>query len=141
MDHAEQRSGRTTVNAVFSGLQPVVFTATATADAPTTIEMVSGNGQSAAAGADLTNPLVVRVTDANDNPVPNVPVAWSAEGGGSVSADNTPTDAQGLAQVTRTLGLAPGPVHDDGLGGRARGLAGDASCPPRPSACRRSSRF
>ena len=86
----------------------MVFTGTATADAPTTIEMVSGNGQSAAAGGDLTNPLVVRVTDANDNPVPNVPVAWSAEGGGSVSADNTPTDAQGLAQVTRTLGLAPG---------------------------------
>ena len=100
--------GPHTVNAVFSGLPPVVFTGTATADAPTTIEMVSGNGQSAAAGADLTNPLVVRVTDANDNPVPNVPVAWSAEGGGSVSADNTPTDAQGLAQVTRTLGLAPG---------------------------------
>jgi len=100
--------GAHTVNAVFSGLPPVVFTATATADAPTTIQMVSGNGQSAAVGAALTNPLVVRVTDASDNPVPGVPVAWSAEGGGSVSADNTPTDAQGLAQVTRTLGLVPG---------------------------------
>lgn len=100
--------GAHTVNAVFSGLPPVVFTGTATADAPAAIEMVSGNGQSAAVNADLTNPLVVRVTDANDNPVPNVPVAWTAEGGGAVSAENTPTDAQGLAQVTRTLGAVPG---------------------------------
>jgi adhesin/invasin len=100
--------GTKSVSAVFSGLQPVVFSATATADLPTTIQMVSGNGQSAAVGAALTNPLVVRVTDANDNPVPNVAVAWTAEVGGSVSADNTATDAQGLAQVSRTLGLVPG---------------------------------
>ena len=101
--------GAHTVSAVFSGLPPVAFTATSTADAPTTIEMVSGNGQSAPVGAPLTNPLVVRVTDANDNPVAGVPVAWTAVGGGSVSADNTATDAQGLAQVTRTLGSTPGP--------------------------------
>ena len=100
--------GQHTVNAVFSGLPPVVFTGTATADVPTTITMVSGNGQSAPVGTAVTNPLVVRVTDASDNPVPGVSVAWVAEGGGSVSADNTPTDAQGLAQVSRTLGLLPG---------------------------------
>ncbi len=100
--------GAHSVNAVFSGLPPVVFTATATADAPARIELVSGNGQSAAVGAALANPLVVRVTDANDNPVSGVSVAWVAETGGSVSADNTPTDAQGLAQVGRTLGLTPG---------------------------------
>jgi Bacterial Ig domain/Bacterial Ig-like domain (group 1) len=113
--------GEHTVSAVFSGLAPVVFTATATADAPTTIEMVSGNGQSAPVGTAVTNPLVVRVTDASDNPVPNVPVAWVAVGGGSVSADNTPTDAQGLAQVNRTVGLVPGPYTTtasvDGLAG------------------------
>jgi hypothetical protein len=100
--------GNYTVSAVFSGLPPVVFSATATSDAPTTIEMVSGNGQSAAVGTAVTNPLVVRVTDANDNPVANVAVAWTAVNGGSVSADNSATNAQGLAQVSRTLGLAPG---------------------------------
>jgi hypothetical protein len=100
--------GEHTVSAVFSGLPPVVFSATATSDVPTAIEMVSGNGQSAAVGAAVTNPLVVRVTDANDNPVANVSVAWTAVDGGSVSADNTATDAQGLAQVSRTLGLLPG---------------------------------
>lgn len=101
-------AGDYTVSAVFSGLQPVVFSATATSDAPTTIAMVSGNGQSGAVGTALANPLVVRVTDANSNPVPGVSVAWTAEDGGSVSADNTATDAQGLARVTRTLGLLPG---------------------------------
>ena len=100
--------GEHSVSAVFSGLPPVEFTATSTADIPTTIEMVSGNGQSAPVSGSLTNPLVVRVTDASGNPVAGVPVAWTAVGGGSVSADNTATDAQGLAQVTRTLGSTPG---------------------------------
>ncbi len=113
--------GSYTVNAVFSGLPAVQFSATATADVPTTIELVSGNNQSAPVGSAVPNPLVVRVTDASDNPVPNVGVAWTANGGGSVSEDNTATDANGLAQVTRTLGLVPGSYTTtaavDGLSG------------------------
>jgi hypothetical protein len=109
------------VSAVFSGLPAVSFTGTATADDPTTIELVSGNDQSASVGGALPNPLVVRVTDANDIPVANVGVVWTAEVGGSVSAENTATDASGLAQVTRTLGLLPGPYTTiaavDGLSG------------------------
>jgi VCBS repeat-containing protein len=109
------------VNAVFSGLPAVQFSASATSDVPTTIELVSGNNQSAPVGSAVPNPLVVRVTDANDNPVANVGVAWTANGGGSVSDDNTATDANGLAQVTRTLGLVPGPYTTtaavDGLSG------------------------
>ncbi|MGH7581322.1 MAG: Ig-like domain-containing protein, partial [Gemmatimonadales bacterium] len=99
--------GNYVVNGVFSGLPPVEFTASATADMPTTIELASGNNQSATVGTALANPLVVRVTDANDNPVANVGVTWTAEVGGSVSQSNTATDAAGLAQVTRTLGLLP----------------------------------
>jgi hypothetical protein len=96
------------VSAVFSGLPAVTFTGTSTADVPTTIELVSGNNQSAAVGSALPNPLVVRVTDANDNPVANVAVLWAATGGGTVSDPTTATNASGLAQVTRTLGVAPG---------------------------------
>jgi hypothetical protein len=96
------------VSAVFSGLPAVTFTGTANADVPTTIELVSGNNQSAAVGGTLANPLVVRVTDANDNPVANVGVLWAAPDGGSVSDAATATNALGLAQVTRTLGVAPG---------------------------------
>jgi VCBS repeat-containing protein len=100
--------GSYTVSAVFSGLPAVQFSAMATPDAPTTIELASGNNQSATAGTALPNPLVVRVTDANDNPVANVGVTWAAQVGGSVSEATTATDANGLAQVTRTLGVLPG---------------------------------
>ena len=100
--------GGYSVSAVFSGLPAVQFTAMATPDAPTTIELASGNNQSAMAGTALPNPLVVRVTDANDNPVANVGVTWAAQVGGSVSEATTATDANGLAQVTRTLGVLPG---------------------------------
>jgi Big-like domain-containing protein len=109
------------VSAVFSGLPPVPFTATATADMPTTIELVDGNNQSAPVGGTLPEPLIVRVTDANDNPVANVGVVWTAVGGGSVSAEGTPTNASGLAQVSRTLGLTPGPYSTTAAVG---GLAG-----------------
>jgi VCBS repeat-containing protein len=100
--------GNYTVSAVFSGLPAVQFTSTATADAPTTIVLASGNNQSATVGTALPNPLVVRVTDVNDNPVSNVGVTWAAQVGGSVSDATTATDANGLAQVTRTLGVLPG---------------------------------
>jgi adhesin/invasin len=101
-------AGSYAVSAVFSGLPPVQFSATATPDAPTTIELLSGDNQTAAVASALPNPLVVRVTDANDNPVANVGVTWTAVNGGSVSDATTATNASGLAQVTRTLGLLPG---------------------------------
>lgn len=97
-----------TLTAVFSGLSPVGFTANATADVPTKIAIQSGDNQSAAAGQALANPLAVKVTDANNNPVANVSVAWTANGGGSVSSATSATSAQGIAQVTRTLGTTLG---------------------------------
>ncbi|HYC33184.1 MAG TPA: Ig-like domain-containing protein [Gemmatimonadales bacterium] len=100
--------GSYTLNAVFSGLTAVPFAATATADAPTTIAILSGDGQSAAAGTTLPGPLRVKITDANGNPVENVSVTWAAVGGGSISSTTTGSDAQGIAQVTRTLGPTPG---------------------------------
>jgi hypothetical protein len=115
------RVGGYTVNAVFSGLPPVVFSATATADVPTTIELVSGNNQTAPVGAALANPLVVRVTDASDNPVAGVSVNWTAVDGGSVGGATSGTDASGLAEMTRTLGTAIGQYTTtaavDGLAG------------------------
>jgi hypothetical protein len=101
-------AGSYTINAVFSGLPSVGFTATATADVPTTIALLSGNGQTGVAGTNLPSPLRVRVTDANGNPVENVSVTWDPAGGGSVSSTTTGTNAQGIAEVTRTLGTAPG---------------------------------
>ena len=87
-------------------IAPLGFTAVS-ADA-NELRVVGGDGQTAPAGAVLTEPLVVQVTDAFGNPIAGVPIAWSADGGGSVSAATTATAADGLASVIRTLGPAAG---------------------------------
>jgi PKD repeat protein len=52
---------------------------------------------------------VVQVLDAQQNPIPNRAVTWIVTaGGGSVSAENTTTDAQGFASTRWTLGPAAG---------------------------------
>lgn len=101
-------AGANTLNAVFSGLPAVPFTATASSDVPANLAIASGDNQSAVGGAALANPLAVKVTDANNNGVANVSVAWTANVGGSVSAGTSATDAQGVARITRTLGATPG---------------------------------
>jgi Domain of unknown function (DUF1929)/Bacterial Ig-like domain (group 1) len=68
------------------------------------IEMAGGNEQIGPAGLPLPNPLVVLVTDVEENPVENVTVSWSAQGGGSVSSATTRTGSNGRASVQRTLG-------------------------------------
>jgi Domain of unknown function (DUF1929) len=75
----------------------------------TSIEMVSGNNQSGLAGQTLPAPLVVLVTDDNGDPVGNVTVSWSAQGGGTVSASSVATGTDGRASVQRTLGSTTGP--------------------------------
>ena len=100
--------GSFTLNAVFSGLPSVPFTATSTPDVPTAIALQSGDGQVGTVGTVLPAPLRVKVSDANGNGVENVSVTWTAIGGGSVSSTTTGSDAQGVAQVGRMLGASPG---------------------------------
>jgi Bacterial Ig-like domain (group 3)/Bacterial Ig domain len=113
-------AGPNLLNAVFSGVPSVPFTATGTADAPTNIVLNGGDNQSGAVGSTLPVPLSVKVTD-GINPVANVTVTWTATGGGSVSAPTSSTNASGIAQVNRTLGLVPGSYGTtaavDGLSG------------------------
>jgi hypothetical protein len=45
--------------------------------APATISLVSGESQSAPAGAPLAAPIIVRVADAQDNALAGVPVIWT----------------------------------------------------------------
>ncbi len=71
----------------------------------TGVEYVSGDGQSGNAGDQLGELLTVRSTNFVGDPVPGVRIQWFAtQGGGSVSASATTTDANGLAQVTWVLG-------------------------------------
>ncbi|HKT60757.1 MAG TPA: Ig-like domain repeat protein [Gemmatimonadales bacterium] len=65
---------------------------------------VSGDSQTAPVSAALPDPLVVEVTDGFGNPIPGVAIAWTVDGGGSVSDATTTTGADGLTSVHRTLG-------------------------------------
>lgn len=84
------------------------FNATATAAAPQTLSILSGNGQSAAQLQLLPAPVQVIVKDIHGNPVPDVPVVFTA-GSGSVQPATTTTDAAGTASAAWTMGTAIGP--------------------------------
>ena len=78
---------------------------------PAEIVVVDGNDQTGAVGAELADPLMVRVIDAEDRPVPGVRVAFElgdrAEGGG-LSPDTALTTADGLASSRWVLGGTSG---------------------------------
>lgn len=95
---------------VEAGQTPVQteFVATALPADANGIFKVSGDLQNAPVGTPLLAPLVVRVTDAFGNPISGIPVTWTAEGGGSVSAASTLTDISGQTSVQRTLGPTAG---------------------------------
>jgi alpha-tubulin suppressor-like RCC1 family protein len=105
--------------------QGVTFTATGNPGSPAAITIVSGNAQSGTVGSALSAPLVVKVADSFGNAVPGATVSFAAvSGGGSVSAVQVVTGAEGLAQVTGTLGTAPGAnSFSASVGGVAQGVA------------------
>lgn len=81
------------------------------------LNIVSGNNQSAAVGTQLTAPLVVSLTDAANNPIPNQTVVFKVTGNnGTVSEGSSApssaiavtTDVNGQAQVLWTLGQRAG---------------------------------
>jgi len=85
---------------------PVTFTASALSASK--IVKVSGDNQSAVIGRALPQPVVVRVTDPNDAPVPNATVTFATAGGGAAAPATATTDANGQATATWTLGTGLG---------------------------------
>jgi hypothetical protein len=76
---------------------------------PADLLRVSGDSQSAKAGDTVPVPLVVRLVDAQGNPVPAGAVTWViGAGGGSVSPATVQTDTAGLGSTRLTLGPSPG---------------------------------
>lgn len=102
-------AGPAQVSATATGISgaSVTFNATVTGGggpgAPDTVVIISGDGQTAAAGTQLPQPLVVEVRDQSGIPVPNVSVDWSV-GQGSVTPTTGLTNGQGRAQTAWTLG-------------------------------------
>ena len=118
------------------GLTPDTTTAIAiTARPASRLDLFAGGGQSAAPGAPLPAPIMVRTTDSYDNPVAGVIVSF-ATANGSLGASLDTTDATGAASTTWTLGAIVGAqsmtVTATGLTGSpltvtARGSAGIAT--------------
>jgi adhesin/invasin len=73
------------------------------------IVVISGNGQTGAAGSTLAQPLVVEVQATDNLPVPGASVAFRAvTAGGSVQQTTVIADANGRAATTLTLGTVAG---------------------------------
>ncbi len=87
---------------------PVIFRLNAVQGRATTIEMVSGDGQTGIAGHWAHDPMVVYVADANGDPVWGVEVTFSAPMGGEVYPVVDTTDAWGHAQTFLKLGKNAG---------------------------------
>lgn len=101
--------GSNAAEAVVSGVGQASFRATGLVGGPTQIEILSGNRQTGQAGQRLRADLVVRVLDAQRNPIPGATVTWQVRsGGGSVDPAVATTDAAGQASARWTLGSAPG---------------------------------
>jgi hypothetical protein len=84
---------------------PVIFTHTGTAGSAASLVLVSGDGQSAEAGTELPDQLVVRLVDEQGNGMRNQAVSWViGVGGGSVSPTIAETNGEGLSSVRWTLG-------------------------------------
>jgi adhesin/invasin len=88
----------------------ITFTATGIIGPAATIDVNTGNGQSAIAGTAVATPPSVIVADAAGNPVSGVTVTFAVEsGGGSATGLVAVTDASGIATVgSWTLGTALG---------------------------------
>jgi hypothetical protein len=80
---------------------------------PARLKAVSGGGQEGTVGSRLSNPLVVRVSDANDRPVSNVAVEFSFQGPPTdavVDPTTRTTDTAGVASAEVRLGTTTGPL-------------------------------
>ena len=107
------------LRASVSGLEPVVFSATAL-DVPAALVIHAGDGQRAIAGTTVPDPIQVRVNGVTGAGLEGVTVSFQVTaGGGTVESATATTDGDGLASPGAwTLG-APGP---QGLRATVNGL-------------------
>ena len=88
---------------------------------PSEITAVAGNGQTGSVGSELSNPLVVRVNDAQGRPVPGVSVAFKLGTGADLldhyaprcqGVEVAPLIAAARAGRQRLLELGPARLSD-----------------------------
>ena len=100
------------------GIPPVTINAAALAGAAAAIVVTSGDGQHAAAGAELPKSVVLRVVDENGSAVAGAAMTL-APSGGLVADSALSTDSIGYARTRWTMGRSAGDytlgVHVDGV--------------------------
>jgi Bacterial Ig-like domain (group 2) len=100
------------------GIPPVTMNAAALAGAAAAIVVTSGDGQHAAAGAELPKPVVLRVMDENGSAVAGAALTL-APSGGLVGDSALSTDSLGYAKTRWTMGHSAGDytlgVHVEGV--------------------------
>jgi hypothetical protein len=86
------------------------FTATAVAGPVASVTAHVGDGQTGLPTTVLPTPIKVLVSDPYNNPMPGTSVTFVAtSGGGAASPATVPTDSQGVASTSWTLGPVSGP--------------------------------
>jgi ABC-type phosphate transport system substrate-binding protein len=86
--------------------------------APATLTAVSGDGQEAKVGSTLPDPLVARVSDAVQRPVPGVWLVFRFQNqvpGAEIDPPAVQTDSSGRALVRVRLGTTSGPQTIEAL--------------------------
>ena len=105
---------------------------------PPSLVKISGDNQKSATSTPLSEPLIVEVQDENGAAVEGVSVTFTVTaGGGTLSVQNTTTDANGKAQSTLTLGPSLGTntveVSGEGIEGTMTFNAISEEPPPIPT--------
>ena len=101
--------GKITVTASYPGLKSVTFTENSVAGPAASITITGGNNQTAPAGTQLPQALIVLVTDQYGNPVSGNSVTFSDNGAGGSFLNPNPsvTGADGRAIQSYTLPASP----------------------------------
>jgi hypothetical protein len=82
-------------------------------NSPARLEVVAGNGQEATVGSRLSNPLIVRLSDAANRPVSDMAVTFAFEGITDAELESASglTDELGQASAEVRLGTETGPLE------------------------------
>jgi hypothetical protein len=80
--------------------------ATQPAPSPAFLERISRQHQNGIVGRELDDPLVVRVLDANGEPIAATPVTWSIGSGAGTLTPTARSDGAGFARARWTLPAA-----------------------------------
>lgn len=101
------------------------------AGVPGAARFLGGVGQTGEAGSTLPEPVVITISDAFGNVVPQAEVRFTAGAGGSTEPEIATTDVTGVARAIWTLGTGAGPQTLQARAGEATAVMQATAAPGR----------